>query len=226
MDPISIIGLVGSSLTGIIKAKEWIDGIQRAPRSIQALSRDLHAIEMLLGHLDCVLKSADNETQNHASRQIRHAVDNCEDTARQIDKMLRPFVNSGGGDENINTWKRVTFNFRESDVLRLQRDMETCKQTLDLAIGCATLCVSLPRNMSCPVSSMSAMMANSHNILSFEVQRLSRDMIRGHRRLGIAPPSVAGSSIAEKARLATFWRRFLVRCRIARYRLVPYRQGG
>ncbi|KAH8909347.1 hypothetical protein BR93DRAFT_965464 [Coniochaeta sp. PMI_546] len=199
MDPISIIGLVGSSLTGIIKAKEWIDGIQRAPRLIQALSRDLHAIEMLLGHLDCVLKSADNETQNHASRQIRHAVDNCEDTARQIDKMLRPFVNSGGGDENINTWKRVTFNFRESDVLRLQRDMETCKQTLDLAIGCATF---------------------------FEVQRLSRDMIRGHRRLGIAPPSVAGSSIAEKARLATLWRRFLVRCRIARYRLAPYRQGG
>jgi hypothetical protein len=137
MDPLSIIGLVASSLNGIIKTKEWIDSIRRAAQSIQALSVDLRTIERLLAELGSLLKNADKETRDNASRLVRDAVNNCEDVSRQIDKVLRPFVTSDGG--SVSTWKRLAFNFRESDVLHLQREMAACKQTLNMAIGCATL---------------------------------------------------------------------------------------
>ncbi|OIW33100.1 hypothetical protein CONLIGDRAFT_162702 [Coniochaeta ligniaria NRRL 30616] len=168
-DPFSIIGLVGTSLNGLIKTKEWIEGIRRAPQSIKALSGDLGVIERLLRELGSLLKSADDETQDSLSRLARDAVNNCEDISLQINKILRPFVSSKGG--NITTWKRFSFNFRGSDVLYLQREMAACKQTLNMAIGCANLLAA---------------------------QKLSRGLKRVQHHLGIATSSVADIDIATR----------------------------
>jgi hypothetical protein len=139
-DPFSIIGLVGSSLGGIIKAKEWLDGIRRAPQSIQALSVELRAIESLLRELGTLLNSFNSATRDQAGRLVRDAVRNCEAMLRQIDVLLRPFV-TVDSDTSIATWKRFAFTFRESDITPLRREMESCKQTLNMAINCANLYV-------------------------------------------------------------------------------------
>jgi hypothetical protein len=185
-DLFSIIELVGSSLAGIDRTKDWIESIRRAPQSVRALSADLRAIERLLGELSTLLQSSDDETRVNASRLVRDAINNCEDVSRQVDRILRRFVNDGSG--NISTWKRLAFNFRESDVLYLQREMATCKQTLNMAIGCANLCVLVTLSQ----------ISQTNSCHRLATQRLSRRMKRVQRHFGISSSSIAGSDIAAR----------------------------
>lgn len=139
-DPFSIIGLVGSSLGGIIKAKEWVDGIRRAPQSIKTLSVELRALESLLRELGTLLNGFNAATQDQAGRLVRDAVRNCDSMLREIDVLLLPFV-TADPDTGITVWKRFAFSYKESDVTQLRREMESCKQTLNMAINCANLYV-------------------------------------------------------------------------------------
>jgi hypothetical protein len=137
-DPFSIIGVVSAGLKAIVQAKAFVDSIGRAPRSIQALSDELLAIENLLRELSSLLNKFDESTRESANRLARDALTNCEKISRQIEREFRPFVKSSRG---INTWKRFSFAFQESDVEDLKRDMSQCKQTLTMAIGCVNLYV-------------------------------------------------------------------------------------
>ncbi|KAH8793366.1 hypothetical protein BGZ57DRAFT_459516 [Hyaloscypha finlandica] len=132
-DPFSIIGLVGASLKGILQAKEFIDTIQRAPRSIETLRDELSTIAGLLrelGHL------ADRTDELNLNRIIREPLANCDKVSKHIEKLIQPYVKISGG---ITKWGRFAFGFKESDVLLLQRDLSACKQNLALAITSADL---------------------------------------------------------------------------------------
>jgi Fungal N-terminal domain of STAND proteins len=134
-DPFSIIGLVGTALKGILAAKDFIDTIQRAPRSIETLGDDLSAIAGLLRELGYMVDDSDERDMN---RIVHEPLANCGKVSKQIDKMIQPYVKTSGG---ITRWGRFAFGFKESDVLQLQRDLSACKQNLALAVTSADLWV-------------------------------------------------------------------------------------
>jgi hypothetical protein len=132
-DPFSIIALVGTTLKGVLKVKDLIDTIQRAPRSIEALGNELSAIAGLLRELGHLTESSDELNMN---RIVREPLSNCENISKQIEKLVQPYVKTSGG---ITKWGRFAFGFKESDVVHLQRDMSACKQNLTLAVTSADL---------------------------------------------------------------------------------------
>jgi Fungal N-terminal domain of STAND proteins len=132
-DPFSIIGLVGATLKGIMQAKEFIDTIQRAPRSIETLSDELSTIAGLLRELGHLAKGPDELSMN---RIVREPLANCDKVSKQIEKLIQPYIKTAGG---ITKCGRFAFGFKESDVLLLQRDLSACKQNLTLAVTSADL---------------------------------------------------------------------------------------
>ena len=138
MDPFSIVGVVAAALKTIGQAKEFVGGIQRAPRSIETLSEDLLSIESLLRELGSLLDKFDESTQKRVNRIVREPLTNCEKIARQVDSLLRPYVKPSG-TSNVSVWKRFSFSFQESEVLHLHREMSACKQNLTIAIAAADL---------------------------------------------------------------------------------------
>jgi len=134
-EPLAVIGIIGSSLTAVVQAKDFVDSIRRAPQSVQTLSDDLRAIVSLLRELDSLLNAVDDRTRQGAHRLVRETRDSCERVARRVDVVLRPFVRSTGA--SLNVWQRFSFRFQQSDVVELQRDMAACKQTLNISISFA-----------------------------------------------------------------------------------------
>ena len=132
-DPFSIISLVGITLKSILQVKELVSTIQRAPRSIETLSDELAAIAGLLRELGHLASGPDELDLNRIARE---PLANCEKVAKQIEKLIQPYVKTAGG---ITKWGRFAFGFKENDVLLLQRDMVACKQNLTLAVTSADL---------------------------------------------------------------------------------------
>jgi len=133
-DPFSIVGLVATTLKGISTAKDFVDGIQRAPLAISNISDELSAIECPLPELEYLVNSANERELN---RILREPMNNCERISQQVEKLVRPHVNSSSS--KVTVWGRFTFWFKENDVESLQRDMSVCKQSLTLSIATADL---------------------------------------------------------------------------------------
>lgn len=130
-DPFSI---VMATLKTIVTCKDFVGTIIRAPQSIDRLGDELSDIEGLLRQLGYIADSAD-EREMHAI--LAGPIANCEKVSKQVEKLVRSYVKAGPGGTAI--WGRFSFGFKESDVVLLQRDMGTCKQTLSLAITSANL---------------------------------------------------------------------------------------
>jgi hypothetical protein len=129
IDPVSIVGLASAILKDVIFVKDFVVGIQRAPRKIETLRYELSLIEGLLREINSLVDTADEATMN---RLLREPLKNCGEIAQQVDKLLRPYVKSSKG---VNMWGRFTFGFKDSEVLELQRNMLACKLNLNIAIS-------------------------------------------------------------------------------------------
>lgn len=134
-DPFSIIGLISTSLKSIIATKDFIESIQRVPRSIETLSDELSAIESLLRELGHLAK--ENDDSRNLNRILREPLANCVKISKQVDSLIRPYLKSSGS--GISLWSRFTFTLKESEIRELQRDISACKQNLSIAIASADL---------------------------------------------------------------------------------------
>jgi len=137
-DPLSIIGICAVALKAVVQAKDFVENIHRAPSLVQSIADDLKAIEGLLRELGTLLEGTDLATHAAIKRWVQTAQTSCEEIMKEVNKLIRPYTTRDKAAD-ITIWKRFSFTFRSSGVAKLQRDMASCKQTLNLAITCASL---------------------------------------------------------------------------------------
>lgn len=133
-DPFSIIGLVMTTLKTTSSTKAFVETIYRAPRSIKSLSDELSIIEGLLRRLGHIVKSADEQEMHQL---LAKPIAACEKVSTELKMLIKPYIKTGAGGTTV--WGRFAFGFKESKVLLLQRDMESCKQTLTVALESVNL---------------------------------------------------------------------------------------
>jgi hypothetical protein len=148
MDPLSlasaastVIGIVAVALHGTRRMIEFIDGIQGAPQAVNALSRDLIALEKVLQTLNDVLSHPDfqgNARRNELAALLQDPLDNCTLALEDISLAIRPYTKPLG-DSRKSKWRGFTWSFREKEILTLQRMLMSYKSSLNMAVAVANL---------------------------------------------------------------------------------------
>jgi hypothetical protein len=143
-DPLSvtagILAIVQVVLQGALQTKQFINGIQGAPRVVQSLSKDLDALYVILGVLRGHLDYAEsNATFANLIPMLSAPLENCLSAFKNILKTIKPFVKISG-EAKEGQWRRFKWTlFREKDVGVLQNVLNTCKMSLDVAVSVANM---------------------------------------------------------------------------------------
>lgn len=100
-DPFSvtagILAIVQVVLQGALQTKQFINGIQGAPRVVQSLSKDLDALYVVLGVLRGHLDYAEsNATFANLIPMLSAPLENCLSAFKNISKTIKPFVKISG----------------------------------------------------------------------------------------------------------------------------------
>ncbi|KAE8454150.1 hypothetical protein EG329_005075 [Mollisiaceae sp. DMI_Dod_QoI] len=143
-DPLSIIGVLAVAMDGIERARKFTEAISGAPQAIAKLDNELKAISQLLRQVYSFvhqIHAADSSAQDSFIPHLQTALANCSNVASEVETLLRPYVKSTR-DPKRSTWRRIAWTFKEQKTTGLEKDMATCKQTLNMAISFADLAVS------------------------------------------------------------------------------------
>lgn len=131
------ISLAGTVLKISKATKHFIDGIQGAPRSVEALSGYISNLLNILETLEKFLLSLDGRRYPEQARIVhilQSPLENCKDALNDIENELTPFVKSAKGTK-MSKWKKVLWSaYREKDVLALQRILQSSQHSLDSAV--------------------------------------------------------------------------------------------
>ena len=145
-DPFAIIGVLAVAMNGIERTIKFIEGISGAPRAIERLESELKAISQLLHQVHTFVHDihvADSSAQDSFIPHLQAALANCRNVASDVETLLRPCVKATA-DAGRSTWRRLVWSFKEQKMAGLEKDMATCKQTLNMAISFADLYVDAP----------------------------------------------------------------------------------
>ena len=137
------VALVGTVLKLSKTAKEFVDGIQKAPESVGALSQDVASLIEVLITLEKFLQGLDERRQQDQVRvaQVFHKpLLNCKDALQKIETGISPFVKLNKGSNQSN-WKWFTWPYREREMIALQRRLLSSQQSLNSAIAVVNLYV-------------------------------------------------------------------------------------
>jgi hypothetical protein len=136
----SILAIIQVVLQGALQTKQFINGIQGAPRVVQSLSKDLDALYVVLGVLRGHLDHAEsNTTFANLIPMLSAPLENCLSAFKNISNTIKPFVKISG-EAKESQWRRFKWTlFREKDVGVLQNVLNTCKMSLDVAVSVANM---------------------------------------------------------------------------------------
>jgi hypothetical protein len=194
-DPFSIIGVLAVAMNGIERATKFIEGISGAPRAIERLESELKAIGQLLHQVHTFVHDihvADSSAQDSFIPHLQTALANCRNVASDVETLLRPYVKATA-DAGRSTWRRFVWSFKEQKTAGLEKDMATCKQTLNMAISFADLYVDAPSTQnSRPLTGTRAVNSKS----SRRVMKIERGVKQIQMNLGIDNVSVVDSDYA------------------------------
>ena len=143
-DPLSvtagILAVIRLVLQGALETKQFINGIQGAPRVVQSLSKDLDALYVVLGVLRGHLDHAEsNATFANLIPMLSAPLENCLSAFKNISKTIEPFVKISG-EAKESQWRRFKWTlFREKDVGVLQNVLNIYKMSLDVAVSVANM---------------------------------------------------------------------------------------
>ena len=147
MDPFSItagvVGTAGVALHSARRVKDFVGGIQGAPRAISALSKDLTALADVLETLNTLVNHV------HLSGGAAHTdfipllkppLENCTTALDSIFLTIKPYTKPSGQPKK-SKWRGFVWTFRETEVLTLQKTLMDYKMSLDIALAVANLYV-------------------------------------------------------------------------------------
>jgi Fungal N-terminal domain of STAND proteins len=146
-DPLSMVAAVLAitklGISSALQVKGFIEGIQGAPRSITATSKDINALHGALHAVADFLSSSsfDSSVQSQLVILLKPPVENCLQVLREIENAVRPFtkpLRSGRGSK----WRGFVWNFRERDIVAHQRVLTSYKSSLEIALSMGNLLIS------------------------------------------------------------------------------------
>jgi hypothetical protein len=147
MDPFSITaGVVGTAEVALHiarRVKDFIDGIQGAPRAVSALSRDLQALQNVLETLSTLVNHVHlngGTARTNFIPLLKPPVENCTTALESILLAVKPYTKPTGEPKKTK-WRGFVWTFREAEVLTLQKTLMDYKMSLDIAISVANLYV-------------------------------------------------------------------------------------
>ena len=145
-DPLSItasvIAVAGLAYSSAKTLNEVIRSFSNAPKVLQDIGRDLQILQNLLQALQQPLNGVPNanlsEDEKACYESLRPALQACKSLCDEFSAHLSKMTSHSQGDK-VNWWDRARLHFNEKDVALLKSDLEKHKQTVDIAIGVATL---------------------------------------------------------------------------------------
>lgn len=145
MDPLSIstgiVGFVGFSLHTARRVKEFIDGIEGAPKAVKALSKDVCALYDVLREFSNTLNDPSlKETFAKSSLLVtlQGPLENCTNSLEDVKTTLKPFTKPTG-DPKISKWRSVAWTFKEKEIDVMRGQLMAYKSSLDVALSVASL---------------------------------------------------------------------------------------
>ena len=148
-DPLSVIASVvsiaGFALHSARRLKDVIDGIQGAPRAVQAVSSDLQAVSGVLDTLHRLLGQTKSRKRVSPMELelvtiLQLPLHNCVSTCKEIDDAIKPHIKPTSQAKG-SRWSKLAWYWREKDMLALQTKLMTSKSSLEMAIAVTTMWV-------------------------------------------------------------------------------------
>jgi hypothetical protein len=148
MDPLSVaagvIGITAVALHSIRNLKEFIDKISDAPPAIHAITRDLEAVDAVLGTIEGTFNDqrVPDELKPFIDNvKVGLAVKNCGEACEKFEETVTHWMKHSTETKTF-WWDKVRAGyFGEAKIKAFTGQLETCKATVNMALGTATLCV-------------------------------------------------------------------------------------
>ena len=145
-DPLSItagvIAIAGFAYSSAKALKEVIRSFSNAPKFLQDIGEDLQNLESLLQALQQPLHGVPDaklsENERACFKSLEPALKACEAMCNDFSAKLSKMT-SHSQEDKVSWWDRARLYFNEQDVALLKSNLEKHKQTVDIAIGVATL---------------------------------------------------------------------------------------
>lgn len=145
-DPFSItagvVAVASFAYSSCKTLNDTIKGFLNAPKILNDARKDLDAIQNLLqslvGVLNGVQNSALSPNQQACFINLKPAIQHCEATCSGFAARLSQ-ITSRSGPDHVNWFDRARIHFNDNDISLLKAALERDKQTLDVALGMATL---------------------------------------------------------------------------------------
>ena len=145
-DPLSItagvIAVAGLAYSSCRVLKDTINSFRNAPKMLVDLREALSVLQNLLDSLMNVLKDLEDSALSSNQRacfvNLQPAIKHCESTCSSFAGRLSQ-ITSHSVPDHVNWFDKTRLHFNENDVSLLKTALERDKQTLDVALGMATL---------------------------------------------------------------------------------------
>ena len=148
-DPLSItasvIGITTAALFSLRKLRDFIGKIKDAPPVIAAIKADLDNIDAVMTSLQKTLEDPngihDELKPLLQDLRIQRAVETCGKTCSKFEATLTHWMRHST-EEKVHWWDRVRAGyFGDAKIRAFTSEFGTCKATISLALGAATLYV-------------------------------------------------------------------------------------
>ena len=147
-DPLSVtagvIAVAGFAYSSAKTLKELITSFSDAPQVLHELGADLGILQNLIQALQQPLKGVPNaelsDDQKACFESLKPALEACKQKCDTFTSKLSKMTSHSQAGK-VNWWDRARMHFNANDIAILKSDLEKHKQTVDVAIGVATLYV-------------------------------------------------------------------------------------
>ena len=147
-DPLSVtagvIAVAGLACSSAKALQEVITSFSNAPEVLRDIGKDLGILQRLLESLQQPLNEVPNadlsDDQKACFESLKPALQACSEMCRGFTSKLSKMTSHSQADK-VNWWDRAKMYFNEKDLALLKSNLEKYKQTVDIAIGVATMYV-------------------------------------------------------------------------------------
>ncbi|KAE8357500.1 hypothetical protein BDV27DRAFT_139231 [Aspergillus caelatus] len=140
----SVIGVTAVALHSIRELTDFIRKLSDAPSAIQAVRKELEAIEAVLRTIESIFNDqgvSDVPKVLINNTQLMLIVENCGEACKEFKDTITHWMRHST-EARVFWWDRVrTGYFGEAKTNAFTAKLETCKSTLSIALEIVTLCV-------------------------------------------------------------------------------------
>ncbi len=142
-DPLSIVTTAASAAAIAFKVSrsvnQLISAVGDAPEDVRALHAEVDGVHSAIVHIHSILEEQTAQWTPTWGQDVESALDRTGDDLIKIQQLVYKWNGNGKMGKAARTWKGVQWVFKDSDVARLTKRLESPKTALVLLIGTMSL---------------------------------------------------------------------------------------